>query len=170
MKNKEKWYVIYTKSRHEKVLSDKLELMGYETFLPMIKSESLRKDRKKIIEKPLFNSYLFIKETIDLEPLRAFSSFVSYLQYNGKPAVVYQYEIDIIKTVIQYGFDVELNNQNEKPLKEGSRVLVIGGHLKGLEGELSKIDTSEWVTVFFENFSGSIRVKLPAKNLKVIED
>jgi transcription antitermination factor NusG len=170
MKNKEKWYVIYTKSRHEKMLADKLQGMGYEVYLPLIKTPSIRQDRKKTIEKPLFNSYIFIKETIDLEPLRIFSGFVSYLQYNGKPAVVYQYEIDIIKSIIQYGYDVELSEIERKPLQTGNKVLVISGHLKGLEGELNQLINPEWVFVHFEKFNASMRVKLPAKILKVIED
>lgn len=169
MKNKEKWYVIYTKSRHEKRLADKLTVMGSEVYLPLVKSVSLRKDRKQTIEKPLFNSYVFVKEsTIDIDSLKSYDSFVSYLLFNGRPAIVYQYEIDIIKSLVQHGYSVELTEVDVKQLSEGNKVRVISGPLKGMEGEVYQLINPEFVYVHFENLQGSMKINISYKQLKLI--
>ncbi len=169
MKNKEKWYVIYTKSRHEKRLADKLTVMGSEVYLPLVKSVSLRKDRKQTIEKPLFNSYVFVKEsTIDIDSLKSYDSFVSYLLFNGRPAIVYQYEIDIIKSLVQHGYTVELTEVDVKQLSEGNKVRVISGPLKGMEGEVYQLINPEFVYVHFENLQGSMKINISYKQLKLI--
>ena len=169
MKNKEKWYVIYTKSRHEKRLADKLTVMGSEVYLPLVKSVSLRKDRKQTIEKPLFNSYVFVKEsTINIDSLKSYDSFVSYLLFNGRPAIVYQYEVDIIKSLVQHGYSVELTEVDAKQLAEGNKVRVISGPLKGMEGEIYQLINPEFVYVHFENLQGSMKINISYKQLKLI--
>ena len=169
MKNKEKWYVIYTKSRHEKRLADKLTIMGSEVYLPLVKAPSSRKDRQKTIDKPLFNSYVFVKEsTINIDSLKSYDSFVAYLLFNGKPAIVYQYEIDIIKSLVQHGFVVELSEVDAKQLSEGRKVMVISGPLKGMEGEVYQLLNPEFVYVHFENFQGSMKINISYKQLKLI--
>ncbi len=169
MKNREKWYVIYTKSRHEKVLSEQLIKLGHECYLPLIKTPSIRKDRKITIEKPLFSSYVFVKDNINLDNLKTLNSFVRYLQFNHQIAIVYQYEIDTIKSIIKYGYDIEFSDILPQNFETESKIIVISGPLKGLEGIVFKQISTEWVFVLFEKFNGTIRVKLPAKILKLIE-
>ena len=56
------WFVFYTKSRHEKKVRDLLGKGGFEVFLPMHKVLRQWSDRKKRVEVPLFNSYIFVHE------------------------------------------------------------------------------------------------------------
>ncbi|MCP4692338.1 MAG: transcriptional antiterminator, partial [Desulfobacterales bacterium] len=62
------WYVLHTKSRFENVVYDGLLKKTLETFLPRIKTRSRRRDRKMMIQTPLFPGYLFVKT--DLHPVR----------------------------------------------------------------------------------------------------
>ena len=55
------WYAIYTHSRAEKRVSDRLTEAGIETFLPLQKTLRQWSDRKKLVEKPLISSYVFVK-------------------------------------------------------------------------------------------------------------
>ena len=55
------WYVLRTKSRHEKLVRDCLEQQGIEPLLPTVKRVSQWKDRKKEIEAPLFSCYCFVR-------------------------------------------------------------------------------------------------------------
>lgn len=167
MNKKEIWYVIYTKSRQEKILNDKLMSAGYSVYLPLVKKNSQWSDRRKIIEVPLFNSYLFIKNVSDREKLKDFNGFVNFLMFDNKPAIVTQTEIETLKSIIRHGYDV-LEITNLKDLKLGSKVMVIGGPLKGMVGELISNSDEEWFLINFENFSSSIQVKIPPKVLKKI--
>jgi transcription antitermination factor NusG len=93
---------------------------------------------------------------------------VAYLLFNGKPAIVYQYEIDIIKSLVQHGFVVELSEVDAKQLSEGRKVMVISGPLKGMEGEVYQLINPEFVYVHFENLQGSMKINISYKQLKLI--
>lgn len=54
------WYVIHSLPNHEFVAEKILLKKELTVFLPRIQALSRRKDRKKIIEMPLFRGYLFI--------------------------------------------------------------------------------------------------------------
>jgi transcription antitermination factor NusG len=93
---------------------------------------------------------------------------VAYLLFNGKPAIVYQYEIDIIKSLVKHGFVVELSEVDAKQLSEGRKVMVISGPLKGMEGEVYQLINPEFVYVHFENLQGSMKINISYKQLKLI--
>ncbi len=60
------WYVMHTKSRHEKVVNDLLLKKSVEAYLPLVTVRSKRRDRQAMIRVPLFPGYLFVKT--DLHP------------------------------------------------------------------------------------------------------
>ena len=59
------WYVLHTKSRFENVVSDGLARKSIEAFLPKHNVRSKRRDRKAIINVPLFAGYVFVKASLD---------------------------------------------------------------------------------------------------------
>ncbi len=56
-----RWYVLRTRSRHEKVVRDELAARGLEPFLPLWTRWSRWKDRRKAISTPLFPGYCFAR-------------------------------------------------------------------------------------------------------------
>ena len=54
------WYALRTKSRHEKLVRDRLRGEGFESLLPTLRRVSQWKDRKVEIEVPLFSCYCFV--------------------------------------------------------------------------------------------------------------
>ena len=56
-----RWHVIYTKSKWEKKVEGLLLKANIESWCPVQKKERQWSDRKKIIEEPLFRSYVFVK-------------------------------------------------------------------------------------------------------------
>lgn len=163
----ETWFVIYTKSRQEKVLATQLADAGLEVYLPLLRKTSQWSDRKKMIEEPLFNSYVFVKGVNEKSRFKDFNAFVTFLTFNGKPAPVWQHEIDVLKTIIKHGYDIS-EASDLRELKTGSKVLVIAGPLKGLSGDLISVDQDEWFLINFENIGNSLQVKIPPKSLKKI--
>lgn len=168
MEKKENWFVIYTRSRHERILAEQLEGAGYEIYLPLVKKKSVWSDRNKVLEVPLFKSYVFIKGECEKMHMKDYKSFVGFVQYNGKPAVVRQDEIDIIKNVIKHGYDIsEASSSTE--FSPGCKVSVIGGPLRGMTGELTSSADSQRFLIRFENLGNILMVKVPARSLKKIE-
>jgi transcriptional antiterminator NusG len=58
------WYVIHTLPNREFKVETGLLRKGLEIFLPRITVPSRRTDRKKLIEVPLFRSYLFVHTSL----------------------------------------------------------------------------------------------------------
>ena len=56
-----KWYAIYTRPRWEKKVNHLLLQKGVESYCPLNKVRRKWSDRIKIIEEPLFKSYVFVK-------------------------------------------------------------------------------------------------------------
>jgi len=55
------WYVLYTKPKWEKRAAEQLSKFGINCYCPMIKKVQQWSDRKKKVEVPLFNHYLFVQ-------------------------------------------------------------------------------------------------------------
>ena len=55
------WYVVRTRSRHEKTVRDQLVRRDVETFLPIAERWSRWKDRRKKVAFPLFPGYCFAR-------------------------------------------------------------------------------------------------------------
>ena len=54
------WYAIYTRSRGEKVTAKLLSDQGIEAYLPLQRKLRQWSDRKKWVEVPYINSYVFV--------------------------------------------------------------------------------------------------------------
>jgi transcription antitermination factor NusG len=99
--SKSKWYVLYTKPRHEIKALERLAQNGFEVYCPMKTTLKQWSDRKKKVSEPLLPSYIFIKTT---EKNRAIPltdpSVLNYIFWLGKPATVRESEIDTLKGII----------------------------------------------------------------------
>jgi transcriptional antiterminator RfaH len=92
------WYVVYTKPKWEKKVAEQLKNRGIACYCPLITQVRQWSDRKKKVEVPLFNSYVFV-QLADSERNAVFQSVgvVRYLFWLGKPAIVRDEEISVIK-------------------------------------------------------------------------
>ncbi len=162
------WNVVYTSSRQEKKVAQRLSDMGVENYLPIVKVLSQWSDRKKLIEKPLFNGYVFVRLVKNPDEVLRVTGVAGYLKYNKKNAVVYQHEIDTIKSLIHYGYDMTAIDISED-LEIGEKVMITDGTLKGQIGELVLKNDTKWFIIFFEYFGNGVQVKIPSKLLKPIK-
>lgn len=146
------WYVLYISPRAEKKVKTRLDEQGVENYLPLHRSPSVWSDRIKMIDKPLFNSYIFVRcKEYELRPLLLVYGVVRIVYYNGKPAVVRQKEIDAI---CQF-----LEEAAEHPLCEGDEVEILTGALKNISGKVRKIQRN-YLLLFIEQLGTSVAVNL----------
>lgn len=128
------WYVLYTTARAEKHVELKLQAEGVETYLPLHKCPRKWSDRVKMVEMPLFSSYIFVHTTDEkLRTLIRVNGVARIVYYNGKPAVMRQKEIEAIREFVQKAAEREC----EFGLSE--EVLVACGPLKDISGKIKKI-------------------------------
>ncbi|HRX93358.1 MAG TPA: transcription termination/antitermination NusG family protein, partial [Chitinophagaceae bacterium] len=56
-----RWLAVYTKPRWEKKVNKLFKEKGLESYCPLNKVRRKWSDRMKIVEEPLFKSYVFVK-------------------------------------------------------------------------------------------------------------
>jgi len=124
------WYVIYTKSRFEKAVAEKLASSGTEVYCPLLKTKKQWSDRWKWVEEPLFKSYCFVNlEDTDRDRVFSVPGAVRYLYHCGKPAIVRDSEINSLKHWLnEYSHESiqssTLQTNDKVLLKPGMRRLV----------------------------------------------
>lgn len=163
-----KWLVFYTKARWEKKVKSYLEKFGYETYLPLHKVLRQWSDRKKKVEVPLFNSYIFVKEHESKIPdILKIPGIAWNIRHNGKPAVLREDELKIIQRFIDTGLLIE--TQVVRDLKIGDRVEVVDGPLKGVTGLLSGEFNEQMFTFILTTIDQAIKINIGKNLLQKIE-
>ena len=128
------WYVLYTKPRNEKKVAQRLLEAGYTVYCPLQKIRRHWSDRTKVVEEPLFKSYLFIQiEDHRRDEVFSFPGTVRYLFWLRRPAQVRQVEINTIqKWLGEYNHeDMDISD-----IKPGDFVRITSGKFSGEEAVL----------------------------------
>ena len=133
------WFVLRTRSRHEKKVRDELVNRRIETFLPLYERWSRWKDRRKRVEFPLFPGYCFVRLPL-AERIRALNmpGVAGFLGFNGYAEPVPETEIDAISRLVA----TEIRYDPHPFLEEGMLVEVIHGPLAGIRGHVLRKDRS----------------------------
>jgi len=129
-----KWLAIYTRPRWEKKVNQLLTEKGFESYCPLNKVRRKWSDRVKIVEEPLFKSYVFVKATDeDRTEVRMTTGAINFVYWNGKPAVIREKEINAIKRFLN-----EYENVEARPVdvKVNQRVRITNGSFMDQEGKV----------------------------------
>ncbi len=128
-----RWYALRTRSRHEKLVRDRLASQGIEEFLPTITKLSQWKDRRKEIIVPLFSGYCFARFAWrDRLAVQKTSGVVEIVGGGDRPEPIPDEEIEAIRQLMTS----TLRYDHSPYLREGMLVEVAKGPLKGVRGLL----------------------------------
>lgn len=162
----EKWYAVYTRPRAEKLVYQRLVEESIETFLPLQKTYRVWSDRKKLVEKPLISSYLFVKTRRKHFPkVYKTPGVVRFVTFEGLPASIPQRQIDNLRLLIDSNAEIEISSEK---FATGDNVEVVSGSLTGLTGELIKIGTHNRVIVRIDRLDQNLILKIPKAFLKKV--
>ena len=160
------WRVVYIASRQEKKVAKRLDQLGIENYLPIARQLRQWSDRKKWVEFPMFNGYLFVRPQPDaLDLVVSQTGVVRYLMFDGKHAEVREREIDVIRIIEKSGYYAE-TILNPSDFEEGESLMVNEGPLKGQEVELIRKNNDHIFLVSFDTLGQSIKVNLPFEFLE----
>ena len=133
----QKWYAIYTRPRWEKKVDKLLIQKGIESYCPLNKVRRKWSDRMKLVEEPLFKSYVFVKITDEERTaVRMTDGVVNFVYWNGKPAIIKDKEIQAIRLFLNEYENVQLVKIE---LRAEDRVRIIAGPLMDQEGKVLEI-------------------------------
>lgn len=160
-----KWFVFYTKSRQEKKVYELLKKGGFEVFLPMQKVMRQWSDRKKKVEVPLFNSYIFVQDTADKIPMILQTPGIAWnIRHNDRPAALHPKDLDTINRFLTSGLFVE--SGPTEVIKQCDVVEIIDGPMKGLMGTVARTAEGVKFSISLESIGHSLMVTLDARVLK----
>lgn len=165
MSEETKWYAVYTKPRWEKKVYRLLCDSGIKSYCPLHKVQRQWSDRKKIIEEPLFKSYVFVQvEQDEQTKVRMINGVVNFVYWLGKPAVIKNEEIETIKRFLNEYAEVEVKRLEIKP---DSKVSIRSGAFMDKEGVVSKIYRKK-VEVIIETIGCRLIAYIDKSNVSVV--
>lgn len=159
------WYVLYTKPRWEKKVAAQLNKKGFEVYCPMNIVRRKWTDRYKVIEDPLFKSYVFIHFDINEQTrVRLTDGVLNFVYWQGAPAVVKEDEIILIKRFLNDFTDVQATSIE---LNEGHKVRVKAGLMINHEGLVVDVKNNS-VSVVLETLGYQLTATFDKRNLELV--
>ena len=152
------WYVIYTRSNYEKKIYNELK-MNFKVYLPLKKTLKQWSDRKKEVEEPLYKSYVFIylKNAIEQQKSLYVKGVNSYVNISGKPAMVTDKEIEIIKLFTGDFSNIELASYE---IKVGEKRKINFGPFTGYDCFIINYDGKDKVMVSIDSLKSCISAEI----------
>ena len=115
----------------------------------------------------LFNSYIFVNISEDrITDVLQTPGVAWSIRHNGKPAVLHEKELNMIRRFLESGYFLETEGYDELPV--GTPVKVIDGPLRGFEGMVAGDTADDKLIVLLESIGQSIRVTIDPHLLKPI--
>ena len=159
------WYAVYTKSRGEKVAAKLLHDQGIEVYLPLQRKLRQWSDRKKWVEVPYINSYLFVRTSeIEYYDILNTQGIIRYIAFEGKAAAIPDWQIDAMKKIIASETPVTFSGHR---FSKGQKVQIEKGTLMGYEGEVVQdTDGKKKVIIRIGQLGVSLMVNLDISDIK----
>ena len=147
-----KWFVLYTKPNYEFKVAEGINTLGIKAYCPTFTQIKHYSDRKKKVQKSLLPSYVLVQLSEQDRPkVFAIPGVVRYLFWLGKPAVVREEEIELLRNNLKGVFDdVKISK-----LSIGKEYTIPSGPLKGQKGTVLDV------------LKNKLRLELPSLGLFV---
>ena len=122
-------------------------------------------DRKKMVELPLLNGYVFVKIDNSLnEKVLQTKGVVGFVRSDNKIAIIRENEIERLKQLVTTGYYLETQTISRHYF-EGDKIKIASGPLKNIEGFVLENKEGRFIEVLLESIGQSIKVKLPPEIL-----
>jgi len=161
-----KWFAIYTQPKMEKSVYQQLINNKIETFLPLKQEIKQWSDRKKIIETPLFASYIFVKvKTTEYYKIPSLiTGFLRFASIGGNKIAIRDKEIETIKLSLkQKDAEIELTTEN---FDKNETIEIMKGFLKGNFGKLIDYKGKKRVAIKLDSLQSNLIIEIGSRYLK----
>ena len=161
------WYAVLTRSNFEKRVAWELGRRGVDHFLPMIRETHQWKDRRKVVDVPVFPGYVFVHMT-DREQDRSHvlrsNGAVRILGSRAAIEPIPEMEIESIRLLLRSGVPFVAHPF----LREGAQVRVKKGALTDLEGVLVRFKNDSRLVVSVKLLARSIALEIDVDDVEAL--
>lgn len=165
MNENKKWFAVYTRPRWEKKVAEILTRKKIENYCPLNKVVRQWSDRKKVIHEPLFTSYVFVRiAQSEVGSLKEIHGVINLVYWLGRPAIIRDSEIDVIKRFLTDHVNVRLEKTS---ISIDDRVRVLSGPLMEMEGKVIALK-SKTVKMLLPSLGYMMCAEVEIDNVRVI--
>ncbi|MBM9590525.1 UpxY family transcription antiterminator [Leptospira sp. 201903075] len=160
------WYIVYTKPRAEKKLSELLKKYHLENYLPIRKERKKWTDRFKWIHTPILPSYIFVKIVFwsDKNKVLQLPGSHHFVFHKGQPATVTQEELDQLEEgLLKYADSLQVSP--ESVLEKGKMVRIISGPMMGKTLEIIKVKNKTLVVLRIPGIDAAVTYEIKVNDL-----
>lgn len=130
-----RWYACYTRARHEKRVELLLQERGLETFLPLMSRVRQWKDRKKLVDFPLFPSYVFCRFALPaVHQVLSVPGVSTLVKAENRPIWIADEELENVRRFAGALRKTKMQAEPRPYFAEGEWVEVVDGPMKGIRG------------------------------------
>jgi transcription termination/antitermination protein NusG len=152
------WYVLRVRFQAELLVHVGLHHKQFEVLNPTYQALSIRKDRRKVLTRPIFNGYMFVRTLLNpechLEILKT-PGVVEILKSPSGPTPVPDDQVENVRLLEKhvgacfFGTDFEV----------GDAVFVKEGPLTGLRGVIDRLDRNK-LHIHVDAIPGSVMIEV----------
>ncbi|WP_212004690.1 transcription termination/antitermination protein NusG [Chitinophaga sp. HK235] len=158
------WYVLYTRPNRERAIASHLERRAMDFYLPTIRVCKKWSDRKKVVESPLFSSYIFVNlhSSSDYFTSLEIPGTIEYIRFGKQLAGVSESVVKSLRIVVDSKKELLLCREN---IATGEPLHITDGPLSGLECEMVQYHGRDKILVRVTLLSRVILVDMPVGSL-----
>jgi len=159
------WFALTVKPQHEKTVAEQLELKSLESYTPLYKAKHQWSDRTKVLELPLFPTYVFCRfAALQRAVVLQTPGVTSIVGFGGQPYPVSDQEIEGVKKMIASGKRLKLYPH----LVVGQPVRIAAGSMTGLIGILVREKSAYRVVVNVELLNRGVAVEVEREFVETV--
>ncbi|MCD6091864.1 MAG: UpxY family transcription antiterminator [Bacteroidales bacterium] len=162
------WYAVYVRSRAEKAVYDRFIDQGIEAFLPLERKLRKWSDRKKWVEVPYINSYVFVKSS-EKEYFDVLNTFnvMRYITFEGKAAIIPEWQIEAMKKIVSSKESFHFSSHR---FQKGEKIVIESGALTGYSGEvIYDSDKKKKILIRIDQIGYSMVVEMDILEVKKVK-
>jgi transcriptional antiterminator NusG len=165
---KKSWYVIRVRSQAERLAHVGLHHKQFEVLNPTYQALSIRRDRRKVLTRPIFNGYMFIRALLNpechLEILKT-PGVVEILKNPSGPTPVPDDQVENVRLLEKHIGACFFGTYFEF----GDAVFVIDGPLTGLRGVIDRLERKK-LHIHVDAIPGSVMIEVEPHQVQLEKD
>jgi transcription antitermination factor NusG len=157
-----RWYAIKTRAKCEKNVANALSMKQIKHYLPLVRTIKRYTRKVRKVEKPLINSYVFVK--IDkTEYVRVLETehVIQFIRFSNQLAAIPEDEINIIRRLVME-HDIELETISGS-ITTGDPVVITAGSLMGHTGKVIKVEGKRKLVIELGTLGHSLLITVDAQ-------
>lgn len=140
-----------------------------EVFLPMRRELRQWSDRKKWVDSPLFNGYIFTRiSPKEWDTVNYTEGVLTYVRMEGKAASLRPDQLDEIRAMCGLSESVEVIDAADIPAI-GEEVNIKGGPFKGLTAQIVQHRGQQKIAVHIEQLGKIVMLQLPVRYVQRLQ-